>query len=223
MSGRLESLHSAWVDSGSPEQESFNWESMSTKWANSFPIHSDFLLNLPKSLDRERLRNICTSESIGVREKFLSVMVWGFGDRAYGPFRVQRMFQDPDLQNKLTESYDLARSGHPKKAFEYFGLNRIDLLGPSFSTKYISFCTPRAIGAPIYDSFIVQWLNSFADFQVSKSATYSNKSVILDYSRYWDWVKEKSINLSCYPDEIELLMFRDSENFFAAKSVWKGK
>lgn len=223
MSVRLESLHVAWVNSGSPEQESFDWERFRPKWTGAFPQHKEFLMSLPESISRERLRIICSSENVSVLEKFLTVMVWGYGDRAYGPFRVERMFLDPELEIKLTEAYDLGHSGQPKKAFEYLGLNRIDLLGPSFSTKFISFCTPRSIGAPIYDSFIIQWLNSFADFQVSTSSTYSNKSVVLDYSRYWDWVKAKSIDLGCYPDEIELLIFRDSESIFATKSVWKGK
>jgi hypothetical protein len=223
MSEKLKSLHATWVASGSPEQESFDLEKFLPRWTAAFPQHKDFLLGLPQSLSRENLRNVCSARNICALEKFLAVMVWGYGDRAYGPFRVERMFLDPESEAKIIESYNFADSGQPKKAFEYLGMNRIDMLGPSFSTKFISFCTPRSIGAPIYDSFIILWLNSFADFRVSKSSTYSNKSVILDYSRYWDWVKEKSIEFECFPDQIELLIFRDSENIFAANSAWKGK
>ena len=87
----------------------------------------------------------------------------------------------------------------------------------------MAFCTPREIGAPIYDSLIAIWVREFAEKEFLGVTTSSDNWNLKTYSRYWDWVKEHSDALECYPDEIELVLFRDAESKFSKASKWSGK
>jgi len=43
------------------------------------------------------------------------------------------------------------------------------------------------------------------------------------YSFYWEWIKKHSIHFNCFPDEVELVLFRDAEKEFSKASSWAGK
>lgn len=220
---RLVALVKKWQEDGSPRQEGFNWTSSKQNWENAFPREKHFISELPKEIDRVAVRSICESPRYSIREKFLAVMVWGYGDRGYGPYRVIQMLNQEHAETVLSEVFDLCRNGDPKSAYDFLRKNRIRILGPSYSSKFITFCTPRNIGAPIYDSYIALWVNSFAADEFvgvrTTSETWNSKT----YSRYWDWVKEHSEALDCYPDDIELVLFRDAESKFSKASNWSGK
>ena len=219
----LVSLVKNWKANGSPEQEGFNWTSSKNNWIKAFPSESEFISTLPDEIDRDAVRKICNSKKYSVREKFLAVMVWGYGDRGYGPYRVTQMMNQGNVEAVLTKVYEISQSGDPKGAYDFLRKNRIRILGPSYGSKFITFCTPREVGAPIYDSLIAFWVSEFAkkDFLgvTTSSATWNLKT----YSRYWDWIKEHSDEFECYPDEIELVLFRDAEAKFAKASNWSDK
>lgn len=223
MNKELVDLVDEWRKLGSIPQEGFDWTPRKQSWIRTFPGNSDFISNLPKELDRDYVRQICQSMNSATREKFLAVMVWGYGELGYGPYRVSNMLKQTDADTILNEVVKLCLGGDPKGAYNYIRINRVRGLGPSYSSKFISFCTPREIGAPIFDSFIALWIEEFAksDFQeVSiSSETWNSKT----YESYWDWVKHHSDQLNCYPDEIELVLFRDAEARFGRNSGWSGK
>jgi hypothetical protein len=150
-------------------------------------------------------------------------MVWGYGDRGYGPYRVTQMLNQPHAELTLREAFNLADSGEPIEAYEFLKSNRIRILGPSYGTKFITFCTPRAIGAPIYDSYIAKWLEMFAAEEFAGTRISSESWNSNTYSRYWGWAKEHSELLQCYPDQIELVLFRDAERLFSKTSNWRDK
>jgi hypothetical protein len=223
MNRRLVSLVKKWQADGSPGQEGFDWTSGKHNWEKAFPKDKKFISGLPPEIDRVAVRNICESSKYSIREKFLAVMVWGYGDRGYGPYRVTQMLNQVHAEEVLAEVFDICQNGDPKSAYEYLRKNRIRILGPSYSSKFITFCTPRQIGAPIYDSYIALWVEAFAaqDFEgVKTSAEVWNSKT---YSRYWDWIKEHSDELNCFPDDIELVLFRDAEANFSKSSNWSGK
>lgn len=223
MNKRLIKLVENWKVDGSPQQEGFDWTSGKNNWTKAFPEDSKFIANLPDEINREEVRRICTAKKYSIREKFLSVMIWGYGDRGYGPYRVTQMLNQEHAEDVLRKVLEICQESDPKIAYEFLRNNRIRLLGPSYSTKFMTFCTPRAIGAPIYDSLIAKWIDTFAekDFSsVSKSAENWN---VKTYSEYWDWIKEHSDKLECFPDEIELVLFRDAESKFSKASSWFGK
>ena len=150
-------------------------------------------------------------------------MVWGYGDRGYGPYRVTQMMGQHHGVEVLSEAFELCQRGDAKGAYEFLSKNRIRFLGPSYGSKFITFCIPRDIGAPIYDSLIAMWVKEFAAKEFLGVTTSSESWNLKTYSRYWDWVKEHSDALKCYPDEIELVLFRDAERKFSKKSGWAGK
>ena len=150
-------------------------------------------------------------------------MVWGYGDRGYGPYRVTQMLSQVNAEEVLTEVFEICQSGEPKRAYDFLRKNRIRILGPSYSSKFITFCTPRNIGAPIYDSYIALWVEAFAEEDFVGIPTTSEVWNSRTYARYWDWVKEHSESLNCFPDDIELVLFRDAEIKFSKASNWSDK
>jgi hypothetical protein len=220
---RLSSLLKKWQAQGSQPQESFDWSSSKQNWIDAFPTHKTFIAGLPSPIGRKEVRKICQGAKHSITEKFLAVMVWGYGDRGYGPYRVTKMLSQPHAENVLQTVFDLCRDSKPKEAYLCLMQNRIKNLGPSFGTKFLSFCTPKKVGAPILDSFVGMWLKDFAakDFD-GVGLNYQNWN-FKTYSQYWDWVKEHADSFSCSPDDVELVLFRDAEKFYSSSSKWASK
>lgn len=220
MNHRLVTLVKKWQEHGSPKQEGFDWTSSKGNWVKAFPKDMKFMSELSSEIDRAAVRAICESPKYSIREKFLAVMVWGYGDRGYGPYRVTQMLSQEHAEDVLGEVFDICQRGDPKTAYDFLRRNRIRILGPSYSSKFISFCTPRSIGAPIYDSYIASWVEAYAARDFEGIGTTSEVWNSKTYARYWDWVKEHSEELNCYPDDIELVLFRDAEAKFSNASIW---
>jgi hypothetical protein len=220
---RLVTLVQKWQATGSPRQEGFDWTSSKQNWLKAFPTDKKFIMALPSEIDRVAVRRICEARKYSVREKFLSVMIWGYGDRGYGPYRVTKMLNQENAEEILTQVFKTCQKGDPKLAYDFLRRNRIQILGPSYGSKFIMFCTPRDIGAPIYDSLIATWIREYAKKDFLEVSTSSENWNSKTYSKYWDWVKKHSIELECYPDDIELVLFRDAESRYARQSSWKGK
>lgn len=223
MNRRLVRLLESWKSDGSPQQVGFNWTSSRDNWIKAFPKESKFISSLPDEIDRQAVRKICDSRKYSIRETFLAVMVWGYGDRGYGPYRVSKMLSQNHSESVLEGVYDLAQSKKPKLAYGHLMENRINTLGPSYGSKFITFCTPRETSAPIYDSLIALWINKFSKEEFLNITTGTLKWNIKTYSFYCDWIESHSKELECYPDEVELVLFRDAEEQFAKKSNWSGK
>lgn len=223
MNQQLITLVKRWQADGSPKQEGFDWTSNRHNWEKAFASDNDFISRLPSEIDRAAVRTICESSKYSIREKFLTVMVWGYGDRGYGPFRVSQMMSQDHLEPVLTQAYEISKNGDPKSAYDFLRKNRIRMLGPSYGSKFLSFCTPKEVGAPIYDSLIARWITEFAKEDFQGIATSSRNWNSKTYSSYWDWVAKYSKNLSCHPDDIELVLFRDAEQRFSKASNWSGK
>jgi len=219
----LVTLIESWKLSGSLEQEGFDWSSGKDSWLGAFPNESKFIASLPDEIDRITVRKICNSKKHSVLQKFLAVMVWGYGDRGYGPYRVSQMLNQPHAESVLAQVYEFSQSGNPLEAYDFLRNNRIRILGPSYGSKFITFCTPREVGAPIYDSLISFWVKAFAEEEFSGVSTSSENWNLKTYTRYWSWIKEHSDELDCFPDEVELALFRDAERKFSKKSGWAGK
>lgn len=210
-----------WKNAGSVQQQGFDWSPSRSNWEKAFPKEGGFISKLPSEIDRKAVRAICESSKFSIREKFLSVMIWGYGDRGYGPYRVTQMLNQSHAEAVLAEVFDICQNGEPKVAYEYLRKNRIRILGPSYSSKLITFWTPREIGAPIYDSYIALWVQAFAEEDFAGVPTTSEVWNSKTYARYWDWVKLHSDFLKCFSDDIELVIFRDAEAKFAKSSSWR--
>jgi len=219
----LKKLIKSWQSKGSLEQEAFDWSSGKDNWIKAFPEESKFITSLPEQLDRITVRMICDSKQHSALQKFLAVMIWGYGDRGYGPYRVTHMLSQPHAESVLTQVYEISQAGNPLEAYDFLQKNRIRILGPSYGSKFITFCTPLEVGAPIYDSLISLWVNEFAQEEFLGVSTSSESWNLKTYTRYWHWIKEHADLFECFPDEVELVLFRDAEKKFSKASNWKGK
>lgn len=220
---KLIKLIKDWRASGSADQESFNWSISRANWLNAFPSEENLIKNLNEEIDRHLVREICQSKNYTVREKFLTSMIWGYGNRGYGSYRVTQMLSQVNSQEILQKVYELCNLGEPIDAYEFLEKNRIRQLGPSYGSKFMNFCTPRDVGAPIYDSLISMWISTHAKKDFSGFSTSTDSWNVKIYNRYWDWVKLHANHLDCFPDEIELVLFRDAEKQFAKSSSWSNK
>jgi hypothetical protein len=224
MNRRLSGLIQDWQLNGSDPQEAFDWSSGLHNWVDKFPRKAKFLETvLPLQIDRVAVRAICESPNYDIIEKFLAVMVWGYGDRGYGPYRVGVMLSQPHAKKVLSKAFEIAQNGQPKDAYLFLMENRIRILGPSFGTKFLSFCTPREIGAPIYDSFVGLWISKYASKEFQEVSTNPENWNTKTYFAYWDWVKKHAEYFNCYPDEVELVLFRDAERQYSKNSSWTDK
>jgi hypothetical protein len=209
-----------WVQSGCPAQEAFNWSKSRRNWQRDLPTEKQFIESLPDSLSREDVRVFCASGKSTVTEKFTVSMIWGYGDLGYGSYRVKKMFSTPGFEEKINCSYELASTGLVMEAYEYLSKNRVQQLGPAFGTKWLSFISPSAQPAPIYDSFIAMWIKKFAKYEfaeISMSSEVWSKKI---YGTYFEWMVSNSAEFGLKPDELELVIFQDATTEFSAKSKW---
>ena len=208
---------------GARDQDPVNWTSTTSNWVEGFPRYSKFLKNLPAEIDRNVVREICISNSSTVLEKFLTTMVWGYSDRGYGAYRVSKMLEQENAEDILSNVLKLTQGSKPIEAYEYLKANRIHNLGPSYGTKFITFNTPRETSAPILDSLILLWLKEFASEEFQGVNLNSMTWNVKTYSTYAYWVAKHAESTSCFPDEVELVLFRMAEEKFAKASGWAGK
>ena len=212
---RLASKVEEWIQQGRPAQEAFNWEKSRNNWIRDIPSEHLFIEDLPVDLSRADVREIHDLKKSTTSEIFVASMIWGYGNLGYGSYRVKKMFSTPSFQEKIDRSYELASVGRVLEAYEYLSKNRVQQLGPAFGTKWLSFASPSAQPAPIYDSFIAMWVDKYAkkDFAgVSTSSEVWNKKT---YGAYLEWMLSKSREFGIRPDDLELVIFQDATQEFS--------
>jgi hypothetical protein len=214
---RLTSIVSAWIKAGRPAQESFSWSKSRSNWCRDIQDLTRFIQLLPESLSRSDVRLVCDHKKFTVSEKFVTAMIWGYGDLGYGSYRVKRMFSTPGFIEKIHQSFDLARSGKTLEAYDFLGRNKIQQLGPAFATKWLSFVSPQDQPAPIYDSFISLWIKKFASKEFSKVSTSSEVWSKKTYGAYLEWMTVSAVSLGVKADDLELVIFQDATHHFSAK------
>jgi hypothetical protein len=192
------------------------------RWNDEFPNQKKHISVLPDRIDRKFVREVFEME-IDVISKFLTSMIWGYGDRGYGPYRVSKMLEQGHCKQILGQVLELGSTGEPLEAYKFLEQNRIRNLGPSFSTKFIYFCTPREIGAPIFDSYIAKWIKHFEIESFTNLSVTSERWNFKAYSEYWNWTKKISARYNILPDELELIIFRSAEAMFSKNSTWAEK
>jgi len=216
----------AWQSQGSAQQRGFDWSASQENWKKSFPLEASFISKLKSEIDRAEVNRVVASTKFGIREKFLAVMIWGYGNRGYGPYRVTKILSQSNSEAVLTQVYKLAQQGKPLEAYLYLSQNRLKQLGPSYGSKFLSFCTPREIGAPIYDSLVARWVSDYAADDFADVSTNSANWSLKTYTRYLEWITEHAKVLDSYSDEIEHVLFQAAEQEYSrtrAKQITKGK
>lgn len=212
-----------WKGSGSRPQDGLDWSNSAVNWIRDFPDHASFIESLPQVIDRNYLRGTCGSTEIANAHKFLAVMIWGYSNLGYGTYRVSRIMSQANFDWILDNVTDLANSGNPKGAYDFLMRNRINGFGPSYSSKFISFNTPRDISAPILDSLILRWIGDYALEEYDGFSVKKMNWNLRTYSHYCDWVGVYAEKCEVFPDEVELVLFRIAEQEYSSSSNWATK
>jgi hypothetical protein len=223
MNSLLEKEIKKWKRSGSRPQEGLDWSNSKANWIRDFPEYSSFIKSLPQVIDRDYLRSVCSSIEITTLHKFLVVMIWGYSNLGYGTYRVSRIMSQANFDWIIDNVTDLANSGNPKVAYDFLMRHRINGLGPSYSSKFISFNTPRDISAPILDSLIMRWIGDYALEDYDGLSIRKMNWNLKTYSHYCDWVRVYAEKFEIFPDEVELVLFRIAEQEYSSSSNWVTK
>lgn len=217
----LKALVDDWKNAQSFSQEAFDWTRARANWQKDLVQYTNFIARLPTGIDRTFLRGLVSNSGVSVMEKFLAVMIWGYGDLGYGSYRVKKMFNSLNVEETISQVFDLCQDAQPLAAYDFLAKHRVNQLGPAYGTKLISFFTPREVVAPIYDSFVSKWMDINAREVFEKGSSSSEVWSLKVYTKYLDWIKFHASLYGCYGDDLELVIFRDALNRFSSNSSWE--
>ena len=219
----FEDLYEEWSNNGKLNQPPALWAPRRDSWINVFPDQARFIENLPLELDREALRNVANLENLNFKSKFIATMIWGYGDRGYGPYRVSRILNQSNASDVIEYAYHACRESKPIDAYAIFENQPVSGLGPSFGTKFISFMTPIDQTAPILDSLVAKWLINFGPEEFNIGERRYTKWDVNVYGAFCSYVSRISKSFSCRADLIEQLIFESASKEFAVNSGWLKK
>lgn len=201
-------------------QRSFPWNR--SAWATAthdLPDVQRILDALSDRVDRNLIRGVVTAqlEADHVLPAFVSAMMWGYGDRGYGPTRVRWVLTGAksgardapvrgDVVDLLRTAADTVRSQRSVEGFRYMNNEgRIKYLVGAFFTKWLYFASAitsadDASAAPILDKQVHDWLEREAGLAVDIHRTP-------DYQRYLDTLKDWGVAYDRTPVQVEKAIF----------------
>jgi hypothetical protein len=213
-------LYEEWVDRGKPKQSPAVWISRRDSWLKLGPEFESIVNKLPVDLGRDELRQIATQTKFKELDKFLATMIWGYGDRGYGAYRVSKILLEKNSVDRIIKAHDFCRNSDPINAYRFLQDNSIRGLGPSFGTKFISFMTPIDTAAPILDSLVSKWLIKFGPKEFNLSERHFTTWNAEVYMEYVDYISAFSNKLNCHAETIEQLIFESASLKFSVGNSW---
>ncbi|ANO03704.1 hypothetical protein PP571_06145 [Mycobacteroides abscessus] len=189
----------ALLDAEPTAQRGFPWDRQAwQKQVHDLPDVLGALGGLPDRVNRDHVRTVVLSELNAGRvlPAFASAMVWGYGDRGYGPTRVRWILTGtrggnavdtpvlPTASDRLAEAADVVRSQGPVAGFRFMNNSgRIKYLGPAFFTKWLYFVSavddvnsPEA--APILDKQVIKWIREHTEISLNLNRTSAYESYL---------------------------------------------
>ena len=205
---RLNKLVADWRANGCPDQEAFPWIQSRTPWLQLAQEFNVDTRQFPQFIDREFLWNISIS-SAGFRSAFLAVMIWGYGDVGYGPHRVRQMFASEGFDETLRTVKAMCDAGQALAAYKNLRDSRIRQLGPSFSSKVLTFFHQPESAPAILDSVIAKWLNKNAPGALGIERVSTDSWSLSTYQRYVEWMDCTASKYGLPASSLEYLVFQD--------------
>lgn len=204
------------------KQEAVLVEPLVGRWSELFRQLNINIEILSQDISRERLNSIFQEESFTPLDKFIAVMVWGYGDRGYGPFRTSKVLNQVGAKERIEEfltTTDLSAGYH---VFALFAEKPIKGLGISFGTKFLFFASKEPNKLPILDSLIHEYLSSeypevFAGLS-SRLSWFSGH-----YVRYLELVQYMSIETDLSVGRIEHVLFEMSSAKIGGIHTWSNR
>lgn len=211
----------AQLDAEPAAQQGFTWDrdAWQTKM-HDLPDVLDFLDGLPSCVNRDDIRKGVRSELKAGRvlPAFVSAMVWGYGDRGYGPTRVRWVLTGtrgraaihspvlPTVSDRLAEAVDIVQSQGPVGGFRFMNNSgRIKFLGPAFFTKWLYFTSAvtdanGSEAAPILDKQVTYWIREYTGISLNLNRTPA-------YERYLDFLESWGRPYNRTPVQVEKAIF----------------
>lgn len=205
---RLTDLIRDWRNNGAPEQEGFSWYRSKPKWAK---LAQDFDVDIgdfPEFIDRQFLWTL-SSRSDSAKTTFLAIMIWGYGDIGYGPYRVRHMFASPGFEASIEKVKGLCKSRRTLEAYRSLMKSNISQLGPSFGTKVLTFFHEQRYAPAILDSIVAWWLNQYAPELSQGSPVHADRWNDGVFEAYNNWITKLSISYDIPGCSLEELIFND--------------
>ena len=192
-------------------------EDVLPEWIERFPKDANFLKSIAKNLNRKSVRKICSQRSSrSIHQKFLAVMLWGYGPYAVGAARTLKITKEPEFESRIKRVYELSKSGRHMDAISYMAIDPIKGFGPAYGTKFVYFCSPKSVCAPIYDKRVRDWLSKYAKSELYGASLAKVQWHTNSYLAWSQWLQIQSVLLVRHWEDLEYLIFED------AKSI-KGK
>lgn len=212
-----------WQLRGKPTQRAVNWDL--AIWVNTFPQYEAFLVRIHTKyfgrLNRQTVRSLVheANSSNMVIEGFLAVMIWGYAADARGPWRVNRILNQPELIDSLTVALKCLVAGQLDLAYQALVDQGPKYLGPAFATKYLYFSGNLAHKSQplILDSIISAALKYWTDFKIIALNASSS-----EYVSYLDFMTELSNSYNLSPAELEEFLFTEYAGILG-NSFWSSR
>ena len=206
----VEAAVEKWIGEGKPAQEGFKWNNRQQTWHKAFPQHKDFLDQLPKSINRVIVRQICAEVSRVPAERFLAIMLWGYSGMGYGAFRVSQMLNAENFDESFAKLVLLAEADDYRSAYTALSKARIAQLGPSYASKVLSFLFNENPGVPILDSVVARHLQevNVPDFNRGPKAVETWNEPL--FASYVESMRNVGRTYGISANEVELAIYRIS-------------
>lgn len=212
-----------WQLRGKPTQRAVNWDL--AIWVNTFPPYEAFLVRIHAKhfgrLNRQTVRSLVyeANSSNRVIEGFLAVMIWGYAADARGPWRVNRILNQPELIDSLTVALTCLEAEQLDLAYQALVDQGPKYLGPAFATKYLYFSGNLAhkLQPLILDSIISAALKYWTDFKINALTASSS-----EYVSYLDFMTELSNSCNLSAAELEEFLFTEYAGILG-NSFWSSR
>ena len=188
-------------------------EDVLPEWIERFPRDAKFLKSVAKNLNRKSVRKVCSQRSThSIREKFLAVMLWGYGPYAVGAARTLKITKEKEFESRLKEVYNLAKSGRHIDAISFMAIDPIKGFGPAYGTKFVYFCSPKNVCAPIYDKRVRDWLGKYAKNELYGASLHRIQWHTNSYLAWSQWLQVQAKLLKTNWEDLEYLIFEDAKS-----------
>jgi len=194
-------------------------------WQRRIPDFDDIIENLSgDTISRQQIFDRFTGISprlatcdltlqTELRRLFVWAMLWGYGLRGYGPFRVARMLDTPNLDQILCQSSEECYYGMFLMAYDSLN-SGVKNLGPAFATKFLYFLSKsltHAIKPLIFDSVVVATLRQFewpdwVPNYLARGTTPLPTSRA--YGQYLILLHNWASAIGCRPDQLEYFLWK---------------
>lgn len=151
------------------------------------------------------------------QEAFVVAMIWGHGPSSYGPFRVNRILQQPGFAEQLNEltATTLESGGVAAYRLAYTRRNAgepfLAHLGAGFGTKYLYFLTKAQTQTvtPVLDAVATQWFRAnVRDVNVQVIGwSYPSR-----YEKYVGVLHDWGEQLGIAADDVEYMIFAQQQS-----------